>query len=568
MSAFLPPRVFNGKNMTDGEQCLADYVQTGSETAFRELVERYVNLVHSAALRLVNGDSHLAEDVTQGVFADLARMAGRLSPNVMLGGWLHRHTCFVAHNTMRRERRRQFRERSAVEMNSIEDHSQANLALIAPVLDEAINQLGAEDRAAILLRFFEQKDFRDVGGALGSNEEAARKRVNRALDKLRSLLTRRGVVLSTAALTATLGSQVVAAAPAGLALSISTAALATTAASAGTALTLLQLMSMVKLKIGIAAAVIAAVAIPLAMEYRNNRKLRHENEALRVQIAQIDQLSAERDRLSKLLAQARNSPVPVSTNDPSREVLKLRGEVGKLRTAANEPKPSPLSGVISDPQIRKLIRDQQKMGMGMIYKDFASRMNLNDELKQKFVDLLADDIMENVDHVGIALRDGKSRADINQLFTEQEAALQEKVKALLGPDAFAQYQEYTHNLASQLTAEQFKAQMTGDKEAKEQKSKQLLQVMLEETQAALAAAGLPAESQTLPMLNFRNIASEQEAERSLGLMANVFQRAATRAGSFLSPEEIKLFQDFQAAAMENNRAALVMNRRMMAPGSR
>jgi DNA-directed RNA polymerase specialized sigma24 family protein len=138
LSAFFRLRVFNCKNMTDGEQCLADYVQTGSETAFRELVERYVNLVHSAALRLVNGDSHLAEDVTQGVFADLARMAGRLSPNVMLGGWLHRHACFVANNTMRRERRRQFRERSVVEMNSIEDHSQANLALIAPVLDEAI----------------------------------------------------------------------------------------------------------------------------------------------------------------------------------------------------------------------------------------------------------------------------------------------------------------------------------------------------------------------------------------------------------------------------------------------
>src|SRR5687768_17847396 len=228
-------RVFNSKNMTNGEQWLAEYVETGSETAFRELVERYVNLVYSSALRLVDGDSHLAEDVTQGVFADLARMARKLSANVMLGGWLHRHTCFVANNTMRRERRRQLRERSAVELNSIVDHSEANLALIAPVLDEAINQLGSEDRAAILLRFFEQKDFRAVGEKLGSNEEAARKRVSRALDRLHSLLTRRGVVLSGAALTGTLTAQAVTTAPAGLALSACTSALATAAATGGTA---------------------------------------------------------------------------------------------------------------------------------------------------------------------------------------------------------------------------------------------------------------------------------------------------------------------------------------------
>jgi len=182
--------------MTDTRQLLADYVASGSETAFRELVAGYVDLVYSAAIRLVNGDTHLAEDVTQTVFADLAKMARTLSGDVMLGGWLHRHTCFVASKVLRTERRRQERERQAVEMNSLEDHSPENLASLAPVLDEAVNQLSAEDRAAILLRFFEQQDFRSVGAALGSNEEAARKRVDRALDKLHSLLKVRGITLS------------------------------------------------------------------------------------------------------------------------------------------------------------------------------------------------------------------------------------------------------------------------------------------------------------------------------------------------------------------------------------
>src|SRR5687767_7950299 len=145
--------------MTDTQQLLAQYVATGSEPAFRDLVARYVDLVYSAAVRLVNGDTHLAEDVTQTVFADLARLARTLSRETMLGGWLHRHTCFVASKTMRGERRRQERERQAVEMNALEDHSAANLASLAPILDDAVNQLGAEDRAAILLRFFEQHDF-------------------------------------------------------------------------------------------------------------------------------------------------------------------------------------------------------------------------------------------------------------------------------------------------------------------------------------------------------------------------------------------------------------------------
>src|SRR5438552_12306004 len=97
--------------MTESQHLLAEYVETGSEAAFREVVRCYVDLVYSSALRLVNGDAHLAEDVTQTVFTDLARMARKLPREAMLGGWLHRHTCFVASNMIRSERRRQIRER-------------------------------------------------------------------------------------------------------------------------------------------------------------------------------------------------------------------------------------------------------------------------------------------------------------------------------------------------------------------------------------------------------------------------------------------------------------------------
>src|ERR1035441_1815749 len=193
--------------MTEGQTLLAEYARTGSEAAFAELVRRYVDLVYSAAFRLVEGDRPLAEDVAQTVFADLALMARRLPADLLLGGWLHRHTCLVAATLLRGERRRRARERQAVEMNALQDHSEANLAAVAPLLDEAINQLGTADRTAVMLRFFEQRDFRAVGEALGSNEDAARMRVNRALGKLESLLKRRGVTLSAAALGTALRSE-------------------------------------------------------------------------------------------------------------------------------------------------------------------------------------------------------------------------------------------------------------------------------------------------------------------------------------------------------------------------
>src|SRR3989442_3599386 len=205
---------------------------------------------------------------------DLARQARALSKDVMLGGWLHRHTCFVAAKAMRSNRRRQFRERQAVEMNVQQDHSAANLAQVAPILDEAINQLGAQDRAAILLRFFEQRDLRSVGEAIGTSENAAQKRVTRALEQLRTSLMRRGVTLSSAGLATALAGEAVSAAPVGLAIGISSAALTSAAASGGTTLTLVKLMTMTKLKLGIiSAVVVAGVATPLVIQRQAQAKL-------------------------------------------------------------------------------------------------------------------------------------------------------------------------------------------------------------------------------------------------------------------------------------------------------
>ena len=334
LSGFVSGRVFsNEEKMTDSQQLLAAYV-SGSEAAFRELAERYMKLVYSAAVRLVDADTHLAEDVTQTVFVDLARKANSLSGEVMLGGWLHRHTCFVAAKTMRAERRRRNHERQALEMTALPDHSEANLAQVAPVLDDAVDQLGPEDRAAILLRFFEQRDLRSVGEILGSTEDAARKRVARALEKLHVLLKHRGVTLSAATLGAALAAEAVTAAPAGMAATIAATALASSAASAGTTLTLIKLMTMTKLQLGIVSAVLAAgVATPLVIQRQAQAKLREKDTSLRQQADQLAQLAAENQRLSHLLDQANTGrPAPGDQT----ELLRLRAQVSRLRATAQQ----------------------------------------------------------------------------------------------------------------------------------------------------------------------------------------------------------------------------------------
>lgn len=319
--------------MTDPRTLLAEYVASRSEPAFGELVARYMDLVHSTALRLVDGDTHRAADVAQSVFADLAQRAATLSPDVMLGGWLHRRTCHVAWTLLRAEFRRQKRERQAAEMHALETSHEADFAQIAPVLDEAVNQLSHEDRTAILLRFFEGCDLRSVGEVLGSNEDAAQKRVARALEKLRVSLGRRGITASASALAGVLGTSAVGAAPAGLALSVSSAALATTGAGGGLSLTLLKLMAMTKLKIALGIVVVGGVATTLLVEYGILTRLREQNQALQQQITRLTREAEQRPPGALGIAPT-NDPA-ASREEQLRDLRRLRGEVGALRQQTN-----------------------------------------------------------------------------------------------------------------------------------------------------------------------------------------------------------------------------------------
>jgi len=307
--------------MTPDSELLRRYAGTQSEEAFAELVRRHLDLVYSAALRQVNGDTHLAQDVAQTVFTDLARKAASLSRRATLTGWLYTSAHFAAAKIARTENRRRDREEIFMREPISETAPELDWQKLRPTLDEVMHELKEADREAILLRYFENRAFAEIGGKLGLNENAARMRVERALEKLRAVFLRRGVAATTA-LASVISANAIQLAPANLAATVTTASLA--AAGTGT-FTFLKIMTATKLKFAIGTVVVAAVATAFVLLNQAQKNLRAENELLRHQIAQ---LQTDNESLSNRLAVAANSKS--LSDEQFNELLKLRGEVTRL----------------------------------------------------------------------------------------------------------------------------------------------------------------------------------------------------------------------------------------------
>jgi uncharacterized protein (TIGR03435 family) len=261
--------------MPEDMELLRDYAQSGSEDAFAALVARHVNLVYSAALRIV-GEAHLAEEVTQAVFIILAKKAGSLSPKIILTGWLYRTARYVSARTLTMQKRRQTREQEAYMRSSMNEPESVVWSEIAPLLDAALAQLGQKDHDAVLLRFFGGKSFRDIGVALGTTEDGAKVRVRRALEKLQKYFTARGVAVSAAVIAGAVSANSVHAAPAALAKTVSAAAIAKGATASSSTLILikgaLKIMAWTKAKtavaLGAAALLASGVAVVTVKEIR------------------------------------------------------------------------------------------------------------------------------------------------------------------------------------------------------------------------------------------------------------------------------------------------------------
>jgi uncharacterized protein (TIGR03435 family) len=244
------------KWMMHDDMALAhEYAARQSGQAFETLVSRHIGLVHSAALRQVR-DPHLAEEITQTVFIILARKAGVLNSKTILPGWLYRTTRFTASAALKTQRRREHRELEAHRQAMIQEpQTDPVWEQLAPLLDEAMAQLRAQDRDALVLRYFQNRSLRDIGAALGVDEYAAQKRVGRALEKLRAIFVKRGAVSTSSIIAGALSANSVQAAPAVLAKTVTVVAMTKGVAASVSTLTLikeaLKIMAWTKMKTAI-----------------------------------------------------------------------------------------------------------------------------------------------------------------------------------------------------------------------------------------------------------------------------------------------------------------------------
>jgi len=306
------------------------YAARGSETAFRALVGRHVNLVYATALRQV-GDAGLAEEITQNVFIALARKAPRLAGVQTLAGWLHRTAILEAKARVRAELRRGRREEMADEAAALQREGNSPLDVLVPLLDEGLLNLRDNDRLALVLRFLEERSLREVGAALGVDEDAARKRVSRALDRLARFFRQRGFAVPAGAGAAALLANTATAVPAGLAASATSAGLAAAGAATGLNLALFKLMALTKTETTVLCAIVATA--PLTWQWHANARATRQQADLTAQIASgqrsaID-LEAQVQRIHEALLRAQN--------DASNSVTRLAAL--KAEREARSPRP-------------------------------------------------------------------------------------------------------------------------------------------------------------------------------------------------------------------------------------
>jgi RNA polymerase sigma factor (sigma-70 family) len=332
--------------MKDDVELLREYTLSHSEAAFVELVDRHINLVYSAALRQMSGDAHQAQDVTQIVFADLARKASRLLNHTSLSGWLYTSVRYAAASSRRSAQRRQQHEQEAHAMEELlkTPDSDADWEELKPILDDAMHDLREEDRHAVILRYFENKTLAEVGRALGTNENAARKRVERSVEKMRGYFGRRGALISAAALVGILTTKTVSAAPSSVAALI-TASTLTLAKTAVTTPTLIALMSITKTQI---AAIVVGTAMigTIAVQHRSNSALQQANQALTEQNRQIADLKAEMDHLKTNLAATRTTATSANMD----ELLSLRNQITQLQHKLADNRPLASASTSNNPE--------------------------------------------------------------------------------------------------------------------------------------------------------------------------------------------------------------------------
>ncbi|MSU47871.1 MAG: sigma-70 family RNA polymerase sigma factor [Opitutus sp.] len=456
--------------MIDDAELLRRYAAEKSEAAFAEFVRRQIGLVYAAASRRLGGDTHGAADVTQQVFIAALRHARELARHPGVTGWLYTTTRHAAIDHLRNEQRRRQREHEAHAMSEIlggngplvasdRDTTEATHAWeqLRPVLDGAMDALSAADRKAVFLRFFEGQAFAEIGRRLQLTENAARMRVERALDKLQALLAQRGVTSTAAALGVVLANQVgvaSAAVPVGLAGSVTNAALAsaTVASVAAPLAGVLGFMSTAKIAVTIGAMLSMAGAGSALYENGHAREaestlaaMRRERDALQARMAALarDARGAEQQaRTSEERAAALQTEV--ATTRAAKEASRPATESFAAAISGSAGSVNPGMEMLANPEYVRLSVEKYCAGLGLQFAPLYKLLKLSPEQIAKFEANRTEFQQVTQEVWSAAVAKGVSVSDpaMASLLREPVTNLEKDLIAMFGETGYKQYQQY------------------------------------------------------------------------------------------------------------------------------
>ncbi|MFT3869620.1 MAG: sigma-70 family RNA polymerase sigma factor [Nibricoccus sp.] len=413
---------------------LLRFARNGDQDAFGVLVRQYIGLVYHSALRSV-GDAHAAEDIAQQVFTLLARKAAKVCSHETLIGWLHTTTRLEAHQFLRRERRRAAREKEALmhddlpSPNPVQDWER-----LRPVIDVALDQLRATDRDAVLMRFFNNQSFAAIGEQLGMTENAARMRVDRALDKLNGILSSRKI--TTVSLAAALATEAVAAStPPALAAQVSAQALTGAMLGAGSGITATIFTMTTSSKIIVVASCIL-VAIGAGSAFYERRQLAESRAQFTAIKHQIELAHAD-EKVDKV------------------RIASLEKELANAKLAQNgviKPPSMPVPRAqlwYSNPEYARLSLEQFRASLSGKYGPLYRAMHLSSDQIAAFEAIQVEcqqgviDIWAAAESQGIASgSDNSASTSVARMTSAPVTLRDEKLKALLGDDNMKQYVDY------------------------------------------------------------------------------------------------------------------------------
>ena len=544
----------------DDMQLLREYASGHSEEAFSALVSRYINLVYSAALRSVNNPHH-AEEIAQSVFVILARKAGALRRGTVLSGWLYQTARLTAANFLRTELRRQHREQEAHMQSTLNESEPDAWPQIRPLLDDAMAQLNEKDRNAIVLRFFEGKPLKEVGQALGASEDAAKMRVNRALEKLREIFVKRGITLPGAALAAAISSNSIQAAPAGLAAAVAAGISQSSALTASTLVLLkgtMQTMTWIK-----ATAAVGAAAI-IALQW-------HQNAAEKLQIKQLEEQSArqaEAFRAQKAeldQVKQQNASFSKSMEAMSRDVAKARATatashasspVANAASAGGLPnvKGNMLAEMMKNPEMLKALRQQQAMMVKLQYGPLARQLNLSPEQTDSLCQILTDKAVRGME-TGAATLSGGDPGNPAPTPADQAKETDSALQALLGDAGYKAFQDYQTTVADRTLLNTFKNNFV-DNPLSDDQEQQLLQVM-SSTRQSVAGPNPPDLSQLSPEDRLA------KAGQLLQQQEEINQQVLSQASGFLSRDQLQTLGASQSNLVSLQKAGMAVAQKML-----